>query len=133
LLLKICSVLAIVWDHSTVYSLYNSTKRGTLLQFINSYYFYFPCRYNDATTLDMVLAVLYPRQSHTGFSFCYTMFIFCWLHVRPNVGSVVLAQVLLLTFLIFSNIAPLFNVHLLSTYKAWNTCDIAILYHILCL
>jgi hypothetical protein len=35
--LKICSVLAIVWDHSTVYSLYNCTQWHTLLQFINSY------------------------------------------------------------------------------------------------
>jgi len=58
---------------------------------------------------------------------------FLLLHVKPNFGSVVLTRVLLLTFLIFSNIPTLLSTHLLSTYKAWNTYDINILYHILCL
>jgi len=61
---------------------------------------------------------------------CYSSY---WHHVRPNIGSVVLAQFLLLTFVIFYNIATLFNTHLLSTYYAWNTCDINILYHNFCL
>ena len=37
--LKICSVLAIAWDHTAVYNLYNSTKWDTLLRFTVNYYF----------------------------------------------------------------------------------------------
>jgi len=55
------------------------------------------------------------------------------LHVKPNFGSVLLAHVLLPTVYSFSNIAPLLNTHLLSTYKTWNTCNFIILYHTLCL
>jgi hypothetical protein len=130
--LEICSVLAIVWDHSTVDNLYNCTNLDTVLQFKIRYYFYFlSVRWCHYITHGPGWTI---AQDVTHWLLlCCTIIISYWLQVRPNVGSVVLVQVLLLTFLVFSNFTPLLNIHLLSTYKTKYTCDINILYHILCL